>query len=62
MRKIEGKKVLQIYTSDELDKQFSDNVKAGDKSDIIRGMILLYLQNGNFKKQVDTYVATHKTL
>lgn len=62
MLKTDGRKVVQIYTSEELFDNFNNAVPEGERSDTIRGMLLLYIQNGSFKKQVDSFVSTHKTL
>jgi len=62
MRNLDGRKVLQIHISDRLNAEFKQAVPSGEQSDTIRSMMLLYLQNGNFKKQVDSFREEHKTL
>jgi len=58
----DGKKVLQIYITDKLENEFTNAVPERKKSDIIRGMMMMYLQNGTFKRQVDSFIAVTKTI
>lgn len=58
----QGKKILQIYVSDKLEQDFTSIVEDGKKSETIRGMMMLYLQNMSFKRQVDNFVAVTKTI
>jgi hypothetical protein len=62
LKSVTGLKILQLYIKDELKKKFSDEVKNGKQSEIIRGMMMLYLTKPQFRTEVDKFVEVTKTI
>ncbi len=63
MRKITNKDLVTIYVKPELKEDFKKKLNShGDMSEIIRGCMMLYIDNTVFRKQVDDFVETHKTI
>lgn len=61
-KSVTGLKILQIYLTEKLKKDFSLEVKNGKQSEVIRGMMMLYLAKPQFKTEVDKFVEVTKTI
>jgi len=62
MRKSPGNDYINFYLPIKLKEDFVQRVPNGDKSDILRGMIMLYLNKPNFRLEVDKFVEVNKTI
>lgn len=61
-KSVTGLKILQIYLTEKLKRDFSTEVKNGKQSEVIRGMMMLYTKDPQFKKSVDSFVEVTKTI
>lgn len=63
---ITGLKVIQTYITEKLREDFAQHVKVNhsklSQSELIRGMISLYLQKPSFRTEVDKFVEVTKTI
>jgi len=61
-KSVTGLKILQIYLTGKLKQDFSVEVKNGKQSEVIRGMMMLYLAKPHFRLEVDKFVEVTKTI
>ncbi len=68
MKKLPGRKVINIQTPEALHKEFNDKIRFNgntmrrDMSDTLRGMMMLYVSEVAFRNKVDRFVETTKTI
>jgi len=62
MRKLWGKEHINFYMPEKLKEDFDKHVKNGKQADVLRGMMMLYLQRPNFRLEVDKFVEVTKTI